>query len=65
MVELEILRPGESAVIKKEVTRRKITVPSVDGKMIEGTKTAHIVVSVYGEKTAFEFIKQYSELKKQ
>lgn len=33
--------------------------------MIEGTKIAHIVVSVYGEKTAFEFIKKYSELKKQ
>lgn len=65
VVELEILRAGESAAIVKKVTRRKITVPSVEGKMIEGTKTAHIVVSLFGEKTAFEFLKTYSELKDQ
>lgn len=65
VVELEILRVGESAPIVKKVTRRRITVPSVEGKMIEGTKTAHIVLSVYGEKTAFEFLKTYAELRKQ
>lgn len=56
---------GESAPIIKNVTRRRITVPSVEGKIIEGTKTAHIVLSVYGEKTAFEFLKTYAELRKQ
>ena len=33
--------------------------------MIEGTKTAHIVLSVFGEKTAFEFLKTYADLRKQ
>lgn len=65
VAKLEILRSGESAPIIKEVFRRKITVPSVDGKMIEGTKTAHIVLAMFGEKTASEFRKTYSELRQQ
>lgn len=63
-MELEILRAGESAPIIKKVTRRKITVPSVDGKMIEGTKIAHVTLAMFGEKTSFEFLKTYAELKK-
>lgn len=65
LAKLEILRSGESGPIIKEVFRRKITVPSVDGKMIEGTKTAHIVLAMFGEKTASEFHKTYSELREQ
>lgn len=65
VVELEILRVGESAPIIKKVTRRKITVPSVDAKMIEGTKIAHITLAMFGEKTSFEFLKSYTELKKE
>lgn len=65
VVDLEILRAGEGHPITKQVTRRKISVPSVEGKMIEGTKIAHITLSVFGEKTAFEFLKAYSDLKKE
>lgn len=65
VVELEILRVGESAPILRQVTRRKITVPSVQGEMIKDTKVAHIILSMYGEKTAMEFLKTYAELRDQ
>ncbi len=66
-MELEIYRTGEPSPIIKEVTRRKITVPSVQGEMIEkdGVKIAHVILSMYGEKTAMEFLKAYSDLKSQ
>lgn len=64
-MELEILRVGESAPILRQVTRRKITVPSVQGEMIKDTKVAHIILSMYGEKTAMEFLKTYAELQDQ
>lgn len=64
-VELEILRVGEGVPITKTVVRRKITVPSIDGKMIEETKTAYVIMTVYGEKTGFEFAQTYAKLKEE
>jgi C-terminal processing protease CtpA/Prc len=36
---LEILRPGEINILKIEVTREKIKIPSVDSKILEDEKT--------------------------
>ncbi len=64
-VELEILRAGEKGPITKTVVRRKITVPSVDGKILEGTDTAYVAMSIFGEKTGYEFSETYARLKKE
>jgi len=36
-VSLEIIREGEKEIITKIVTRRKIDIPSVEGKILENT----------------------------
>ncbi|MDQ1343468.1 MAG: carboxyl-terminal processing protease [Patescibacteria group bacterium] len=33
--------------------------------MIEGTKIAHVTLAMFGEKTSFEFLKTYADLKKE
>ena len=59
---MEILRAQEKGVITKTITRQKITVPSVDGKLLEN-KTGYIILSMFGEKTEEEFLKKFLELK--
>ena len=54
---LEILRPGEIGTITKDVTRRKIEIPSVDSKTLSGS-IGYIALSVFGENTAENFQKQ-------
>ena len=63
-MELEILRSGEKGTITKTITRGKITVPSVDGKLLDN-KVGYIALTMFGEKTEEEFLKKYIELKKQ
>lgn len=62
VVNLEIIRPGQKEIITKAVTRRKIDIPSVDGKVIEGTKIGYIALSIFGEKTAEDFDKTLIDL---
>jgi len=52
---LEIIRAGQKEIISKIVTRRKIDIPSVDGKIIEGTNIGYIALSIFWEKTAIDF----------
>lgn len=61
-VTLEIIRPGQKEIITKTVTRKKIDIPSVDGKIIEGTSVGYIALSIFGEKTADDFYKTLTDL---
>lgn len=61
-VTLEVVRAGQKEIITKVVTRRKIDIPSVDGKVIEGTNIGYIALSIFGEKTADDFNKTLMDL---
>lgn len=61
-VSLEIIREGQKEILTKVVTRRKIDVPSVDGKVVEGTSIGYIALSIFGEKTAEDFEKTLMDL---
>lgn len=61
-VTLEIIRPGQKELITKVVTRKQIDIPSVDGKIIEGTSIGYIALSIFGEKTADDFSRTLTDL---
>jgi len=61
-VALEIIRVGQRENLTKIVTRRKIDIPSVDGKIIEGTSIGYISLSIFGEKTADDFYNILTDL---
>ena len=61
-VVLEILRAGQKEIITKLVTRKKIDIPSVDGKIIEGTSIWYIALSIFWEKSADDFSKILTDL---
>lgn len=61
-VELEIIRAGQREIINKTVTRRQINIPSVDGKVIDGTSMGYIALSIFGEKTGDDFRKTLDEI---
>lgn len=60
-VTLEIIRPWERENIIKEVIRRKITIPSVDYKILDGN-TWYIMLSIFWEKSGDEFKKGLDEM---
>jgi len=62
VVELEIVRPGQKEILTKKVTRKKINIPSVDGKIIPETEIGYITLSIFGEKTADDFKKTLDEI---
>ena len=62
VVVLEILRAGQKEVMTKSVMRKKIDIPSVDGKIIDGTSIGYIALSIFGEKTADDFSKTLADL---
>jgi carboxyl-terminal processing protease len=57
-VMLEILRPGEINILKIEVTREKIKIPSVDSKILEDEKTWYISINIFWDETAGDFRKE-------
>ena len=61
-VTLEIIRVGQRENLMKIVTRKKIDIPSVDGKIIEGTNIGYISLSIFGEKTANDFYNTLTDL---
>jgi len=63
-VVLEIIREGETAKMTKEIMRKKITLPSVDGKVLTGSM-GYIQISIFGEKTGSEFHSLYKSLQDQ
>lgn len=62
IVILEILREWESSLITKEVTREKITIPSVEFETFENN-TWYIALNMFWENTFNEFEKALLELK--
>jgi len=60
-VKLEIVRVWEKEIIIKEVTRRKINIPSVDSKILDNN-IGYIMLSIFWEKTWDEFKKSLDEL---
>jgi carboxyl-terminal processing protease len=61
-VTLTIQRVSEPEPFDVEITREKITVPSVTGRMIEGENVAYIQLLIFGEKTAPDLQKTIKEL---
>ncbi len=61
VVKLEIIRPWEKENIIKEVTRRKIIIPSVDSKMLDNN-VWYIILSIFWEKSWDEFKKSLDDL---
>ena len=62
IVTLEIIRAWQKEIITKTVTRRKIDIPSVDGKIIEWTNIGYITLSIFGEKTAEDFSRIFTDI---
>lgn len=62
VVELEIVRPGQKEILTKKVTRKKINIPSVEGKILPETEIGYFTLSIFGEKTADDFKKIFEEL---
>ena len=60
-VTLVVRRDGEDKTFTVE--RRQIHVPTVAGKMIEGTDIGYIRIAVFGEGTAEDFTKEYTKLR--
>lgn len=61
-------KDGTKEVLEKEITRDKLTVPSVNGKVITGTKgekIGYINISIIGEETENLLKKTISDLKPQ
>lgn len=62
-VNLTIFRAGEKELLKKEVTREKITIPSVDSKILDKTNIGYIALNIFGENTVSEFNTSLEDLK--
>lgn len=51
---LEIIRSGEKEILTKEVVRKKITIPSLESKVLD-KNTWYIILSIFWEKSWEEF----------
>lgn len=63
-VELSILRPGEKSILKINLTREKIHIPSVEEKYFEKEKIAYIALNMFGDTTSQEFKEALNNVKK-
>lgn len=54
-VRLTLVRPSSAANLDVRIVRRPITVPSVESRVLEGTKVGYIAVSSFSEPTAQQF----------
>lgn len=59
---LEIIREWEKNIIKKELTREKIKIPSVDFEKFDNN-TGYISINMFWDETSLEFQKAINELK--
>ena len=62
-VDLVVRRDGEEKSFT--VQRRQIHVPTVVGKMVDGTDVGYIRVAVFSEGTADDFTKEFTKLREQ
>lgn len=64
-IELSLLREGREEPLKVTLTRREISVPTVEGRIIEDTKIAHVGIAQFNEKTPGELESTLGNLKEQ
>lgn len=64
LVTLTIMREGQPDPLEFEVTRAKIVVPSVEGKMLDNG-VAYVKISTFGDKTTQELTATLTDLLKQ
>ena len=62
-VDLVVRRDGEEKSFT--VQRRQIHVPTVAGKMVDGTDVGYIRIAVFSEGTADDFTKEFTKLREQ
>jgi carboxyl-terminal processing protease len=60
-VHLTIQREGESKLLEFDIVRAKITLPSVESKMLDG-KVAYVKINDFGEKTTDELKAQLRDM---
>ena len=60
-VMLEIIRSWENNVLKIELIRDKIKIPSIDTKVFDDTNIAYIAINMFWEDTSIEFEKALNE----
>nr|MDD3720188.1 S41 family peptidase [Candidatus Gracilibacteria bacterium] len=61
-VKLTILRAGEISSFEKEVTRQKITIPSVQSKIFDKENIGYIALNMFGDNTSSEFRDELKEV---
>ncbi|MDD3793261.1 MAG: S41 family peptidase [Candidatus Gracilibacteria bacterium] len=59
---LEVLREGEETILKKEIIREKIKIPSVDVELLDGD-ISYISLNIFGDDTSMEFKKALESAK--
>jgi len=64
-IHLSLLREGREEPLEVTLTREEISVPTVEGRMVEGTKIAHVAIAQFNEKTPGELKETLAELKRQ
>lgn len=64
-ITLSLLREGREKPLKVTLVREEISVPTVEGRMIEGTSIAHVAITQFNEKTAGELEETLAQLKDQ
>ncbi len=60
-VKLEIIRAWEKEILIKDIIRKKITIPSIDSKILENN-IWYIILSIFWEKSSEEFNKTLKDL---
>ena len=64
-IKLTLKRENTPDLLERTLVREEISVPTVEGKVIEETEIGYIVLSQFSEKTPGELDKVLSDLKKQ
>lgn len=54
-VVLKILRSWENDILTKEITRKKITIPSVQSEIFKEEKIGYIALNMFWDQTSYEF----------
>jgi carboxyl-terminal processing protease len=63
-VVLDVLRSWEKEILKIEIIRQKIKIPSVDSKDIENSNIWYISINMFWQDTAIEFMRALSKFDK-
>lgn len=62
-IELSVLRQERIEPVQFEITREEISVPTVEGKMLPGSRIGYIMIAQFNEKTPDETLQILTELR--